>query len=101
MPLRACGIELAMQASSECAPRDSASRSTSTCTLGETVAQFTKILPRALASSDSPSGAKIAYMAASSLTTVSTTSESSATRASDCGDLAAGLGCGLRGRLED
>jgi len=55
-----------MQASIAWALRDSAKASISTCTFGVTVAQFTKILPSAPFSNESPLVAKIWRIAASS-----------------------------------
>ena len=80
-----------MQASSESPPRSATSRSTSRWTAGETVAQFKKIRPRALVNSESPSGAKIEYIAASSVTTVTTTSASSAYTSERRAHLSAGF----------
>jgi hypothetical protein len=66
-------MELAIHASSDSAPRAFARRSTSTWTDGVTVAVLTKIVPRGSASSESPVSAKIVCIAASSVTTVTTT----------------------------
>jgi hypothetical protein len=73
----------AMHASRDCAFAFLASRSTSTCTLGEIVAQLMNTFPAALLSRVSPFGAKIFRIALSSVTTVITTSDNSVTRLRD------------------
>ena len=65
----------AIHPSSEDAPTFSARFSTSTCVAGEMVAQLIKTVPFASVSRESPRVEKIDRMAASSVTTVSTTSD--------------------------
>ncbi len=81
VPLRACVILEAMQPSREEAPTASARCSTSTCVAGEIVAQLIKTVPLASLSRESPRFEKMERMAASSVTTVRTTSLAAVTSA--------------------
>ena len=81
VPWRAWVMLEAMQPSREEAPTAAARSSTSTWTAGEIVAQLIKVVPLALANRESPEVAKIERTAASSVTTVMTTSERAVTSA--------------------
>ena len=81
VPWRAWVMLEAMQPSREEAPTAAARSSTSTWTAGEMVAQLIKVVPLALANRESPEVEKIERTAASSVTTVMTTSERAVTSA--------------------
>ena len=81
VPWRAWVMLEAMQPSREEAPTAAARSSTWTWTAGEMVAQLIKVVPLASVSSESPEVEKIERMAASSVTTVMTTSERAVTSA--------------------